>query len=35
MNTATLNKSDRIRVLPYNFRSVCIVVSALVLLVLI
>ena len=34
MNTAT-NKSDRIRVLPCNFRSVFIVVSALVLLVLV
>jgi hypothetical protein len=35
MNTATLKKSDRIRVLPRNFRSVSIVVSALVLLVLV
>lgn len=35
MNTAILNKSDRNRVLPRNFRSVFIAVSALVLLVLV
>ena len=35
MNTATPNKSDRLRVLPRDFRSVFIVVSALVLLVLV
>jgi hypothetical protein len=33
MNTAALNKADRIRVLPCNFRCVFFVVSALVLLV--
>lgn len=33
MNSAALKKSDRIRVLPRNFRSVSVVVCALVLLV--